>query len=429
MKTIFRFLTLAMLLATFSAVTVTTNYAQTPQDEKAALYKTYTDNYAAKEVEKRQLALDAAKSYVEKFGADDVNKEQVDYFKKAIPDLEKGIEESKKAAGAAEEQKKMQVLYDAFNKAATAKDVPGIYTSGKAILAKQPEFLDVIIVLANAGFDQTLADPKSSTYTSDVVSYGTNAIQKIEAGKESESKKYGAFTYSLGTKENALRILNYSVGFVMSARQEKKKDALPYFYKSAKLETGGKGIPLIYQGIGANYLDEALKINETRNAAIKAAGDKDTPETLEMEANQRGYADRAIDAYARAYKLAKDDKGAKKEYVDGLYSKLTDLYKFRYDGKVEGIDAYVAGVQSKPLPDPATPITPVKVEVPAPATTPATTGTTPTPTTKPATAPTTKPAVTPTTKPAATPTADPTVKPAADKTNAKKPAPKKKGTR
>lgn len=426
MKTIFRFLALAMLLATFSAATVTTGFAQDAAADKAALYKTYIDNYDKPEIAKREAALDAAKKYVEKYGANAEDKEQVDYFKAAIPDLEKGIAASNKAAADAEEQKKMQGLYEAFNKAATAKDVPGIFTHGKAILAKQPEFLDVIIVLANAGFDQTLADPKSAVYTDDVINYARTAISKIEAGKESESKNYGALSYSLGNKNNALRILNYSIGYITSVRQDKKKEALPYFYKAAKLETGNKGIPLIYQAMGAYYLDEALKINTDREAKIKAAGGTDTPESLEMEANQRGYADRAIDAYARAYKLAKDDKTAKKEYVDGLYSKLTDLYKFRYEGKTEGINEYVASVQSKPLPDPSTPITPVKVDVPAPANT---TGTTNTNTTAPAATP--KPATTPVTNPSGA-VSKPATDDAAsggDRANAKKATPKKKGTR
>ena len=432
MKTIFRFLVLAMLLATFSAATVTTSFAQDPAAEKKALYDTHIANYASTDPDKLQLALDAAKSYVAKFPED---KEQVTYYTAEVTRLEKAIADAKEVIVVRNKKIELQKLYVAFDNATKAKDVPAIFTSGKAILAQQPEFLDVIITLANAGFDEVAKDPKSS-YTADTVNYATSAIQKIEAGQGTPSKTYGGINYELGNKDNALRYLNYIVGFTMSVAQDKKKDALPYFYKSAKLETSSNSIPLVYQAIGAYYLDEALKIDTERKKVIAANGGKDTPESLEMEANQRGYADRAIDAYARAYKVAKAGKAPKKEYVDGLYGKLTDLYKFRYDNKTEGIDAYVASVQSKPLPDPTTPITPVKVEVPDP--TAPTTPTTPTtpngssapPTTpKPATTTPVKPATTPTPKPATTPTADATVNPATDKTSPKKPAPKKKGTR
>ncbi len=355
-----------------------------------------------------------------------------------MPRLEKAIAAAGKAVADAENQKQMQVLYTAFNTATKAKDTAAIFTSGKAILAKQPEFLDVIITLANAGFDD-VGKNASSAYTADTVAYANSAIQKIEAGKVSESKDYGALDYVLGDKNNALRYLNYVVGFTMSVRQDKKKDALPYFYKSAKLETAGKAIPIVYQAIGAYYLDEALRINGVRTEAIKEAGGKDTDETLAMEAEQRGYADRAIDAYARAYKLAKADKASTKESVDNLYGKLTDLYKFRYDNKTEGIDTFVASVQSKPLPDPSTPIVPVKVDVPnpdgtTPATTPTPTVTVPATTTPAATKPTTpatKPATTtaPATKPATTtPKTAPTT-PVGANGSAAKPAPKKKGTR
>ncbi len=46
MKTIFKFLAIAMLLTTFSAVTVTKTYAQDPAAEKKALYDTHLANYA-----------------------------------------------------------------------------------------------------------------------------------------------------------------------------------------------------------------------------------------------------------------------------------------------------------------------------------------------------------------------------------------------
>ena len=429
MKTIFRFLAMAMLLTAFTAVTVTTSFAQDPAADQAALYKKYTDNYNG-DIAKQKIALDAAKEYVQKYSADPVVKEQIDYFAKtAIPTLEESIANDVVKQQKMKEAADIKAGYIAFNNAVTSKNTANIYTTGKAVLAKEPDYLDVIIVLANAGFDEVIKDPKSTTYNADVINYATSAIQKIEAGKT--SKNYGALDYSLANKDNALRVLNYSIGFILSVRQDKKKEALPYFYKSAKLETGGKGIPFIYQAIGSSYLDEALAIDAVRTAAIKTAGGKDTDETLAMEANQRGYADRAIDAYARAYKLAKDDKTTKKEYTDGLYNKLTELYKFRYDNKTEGIDAFVATVQSKPLPDPATPITPVKVDIPAPATTPTTGTTTPpaTPATKP---PTNSTASNGTPKPAATTTTGSTAetKPATTvKPNVKKPTPKKKGTR
>jgi hypothetical protein len=413
MKTIYRNLALGILLAVFAAFSVAPVSAQTAaQDEKTKLYNTYIENYD-KSLDKQKIALAAAKQYVEKYGANAEDKEQVDYFKNAIPSLEEGINKveretkDKAAAGA---------LFEKFNAANKAKNIPEIFTSGKEILAKQPDFLDINLVLASAGFDQAVLATPVDTYNNDTINYARKAIQLIEAGKASETEQYGAGNYIYkndkftDTKSNALSWMNYTIGYITYYRQgkdnaAKKREALPYFYKATQHNSFNKTNPFVYQTIGAWYLDEAIKIDTDRKAKITAAGDKDTDETLAMLANQKGYADRAIDAYARAYKFAKDDPKQKKEYTDNLYNRLKELYTFRYEGKIEGIDQFVAAVQNKPMPDPTTAITPVKEETPAATTTTSTTnnGTTPAATAPATTAPT-KPATTNTAKPATTTT-------------------------
>ena len=447
MKTIYRSLALGILMTVFVAAAATTGYAQDVCAEVEpiqALDKEFRDNYDNKDMAKREIAVKAGKQYIEKYGACAAYKDFVTYLKDAVPVIEKGIVDEKKKIEDDKEAGARQALLLKFDAAAKAKNLSEMYTTGKDILNKESDYpkvsLDVAIALASAGFDQSLATPPVDTYNADTISYAKNAIQKIEAGKT--SKSWGVWSYNLKNakyadeKSYALGALNYIIGYVTYYRQgatsaEKKKEALPYFYKSAQYNSFSKNDPVVYQAIGAWYLDEALRIDKEREAIVKANNNQDTPESLAMIGLQKGYADRAIDAYARTYKVAKDDKKQKKDYVDGLYTKLKDLYAFRYDNKTTGIDAYVTSVQSKPLPDPMTPITPVKEEAPAtaPTTTPATDGTTP-----PATAPT-KPATTPS-KPEATTTPKPAteaVTTAAVKTTkaktAKKPAPKKKGTR
>ena len=462
MKTIFRFLALGILMAVFSAVTVTSSFAQDPAADKAALYKTYMDNYDKPEIAKIETAIKAAKEYVEKFGANAADKEQVDYFKTAIPDLEKSVVQIKEAQGKAEKAKTTQALFTRFDtalKGTGGKANPSeTYASGKEIVAGDPNFLDVIIVLGSVGFDQAVLPTPVDTYNEDTIQYAKMAIQKLEANTPSKTGNYGVLQYAYKNKDypdgksNALGWMNYNIGYITYYRQgkdnpAKKKEALPYLYKATQYTSFNQKNPFLYQTIGAWYLDEAIKIDKDRKVKITAAGDKDTDETLAMLAMQKGYADRAIDAYARAYKFAKDDKNSKKEYTDNLYARLKELYVFRYDGKTEGIDQFVASVQSKPLPDPTAAITPVKDETTTP---PATTSTTtppaeatiapkPATNTSPATTPSpTKPATvtkpTSTTTPAKPPTSTdesattPTTA-KTDKTKAKKTTPKKKGTR
>ena len=445
MKTIYRNLALGILLAVFAAFSVAPVSAQTAtQDEKTKLYNTYIENYD-KSLDKQKIALAAAKQYVEKYGANAEDKEQVDYFKGAIPSLEEGINKVERET---KEKAATGVIYETFNTANKNKNVPELFTTGKQILGKQPEFLDINLVLASAGFDQAVLPTPVDTYNNDTINYAKKAIQLIESGKPSETEQYGAGSYIYkndkftDTKSNALGWMNYTIGYITYYRQgkdnaAKKKEALPYFYKATQHNSFNKTNPLVYQTIGAWYLDEAIKIDTDRKAKITAAGDKDTDETLAMLANQKGYADRAIDSYARAYKFAKDDPKQKKEYTDNLYSRLKELYTFRYEGKTEGIDQFVATVQNKPMPDPTAEITPVKEETPATTTTTSTTNNVTTPATTPATTAPTKPATTNTAKPAATttptkPISATTTTPATDataKTKAKTTTPKKKTNR
>lgn len=463
MKTIFRFLALGILMTVFSAVTVTSSFAQgDAAAENAALYKTYIDNYDKPEVEKIEIAIKAAKEYVEKYGANATYKEQVDYFKTAIPELEKSVAQIKEAAVKAKQAQAKQALFARFDKAVKGTngkaDPIETYAAGKEIVTGDPDFVDVILVLGSVGFDQAVLPTPVDTYNEDTIQYAKMAIQKLEANKPSKTGDFGVLQYSYKNKDypdgkaNALGWMNYNIGYITYYRQgkdnpAKKKEALPYLYKATQYTSFNQKNPFLYQTIGAWYLDEAIKIDKDRKAKITAAGDKDTDETLAMLAMQKGYADRAIDAYARAYKFAKDDKNSKKEYTDNLYARLKELYVFRYDGKTEGIDQFVASVQSKPLPDPTAAITPVKDETTTP---PATTSTTtppaeatiapkPATNTSPATTPSpTKPATvtkpTSTTTPAKPPTSTdesattPTTA-KTDKTKAKKTTPKKKGTR
>ncbi len=460
MKTIFKKLGAGFFMAGCIAVAGTKAFAQDASADvckdiegQQASYKPFTDNIppAAPKptIEQTQTAIKAGDDYVQKYGACPESKDIVSYLNTNLPKMKERVAK----LIAARDKGAVLTKFDA---AAKGKMVADVFTSGKEILNKEADYqdvaLDVNLAMVSAGFEQTLATTPVDTYNADTINYAKSAIQKIEAGKTSPN--WGVWSYNFkvdatkykDNKAYALGALNYIIGNVDYYRlgkdnPEKKKEALQYFYKSTQYEAFTKTDPTIYQAIGAWYLDQALKIDGERNAILKANGNKDTPETLAMVGMQKGYADRSIDAYARAYKLAKDNKTAKIGYADGLYTKIKDLYAFRYDNKTEGIDQYVTTVQNNPLPDPSTEITPVKVD---PVTDPAPTTNTNTPpaadtTTKPATTPTTKPATTPTTKPATAPkkpvslndaksSSSPNVSDT-EKSNVKKPAPKKKGTR
>lgn len=392
MKNIFRALMMAIVMTALTAATATTSYAQDPEAEKAALYETYTKNYNSKDIEKVKIAIAAAKEYIEKYSAADyvakygdtpegleakkANQATIDYFKdKALPPLEKRVAAVAKGA-------EVEGVVKRFNDSFPAGRYDETYASGKQLLAENPENVDIIIVLGSIGYDESLKATPNTKYNADSINYSKQAIQKIEAN--AKTTDYGAFTYAYGDylkfpgttktdkypgRDNALGNLNYKIGYLMYFNQNQKKEAIPYFYKASKYDSSVKNLPIIYQVIGDSYFEEAKRLNAESERKAKEAGNKDTDESKADDAMAKGYADRAIDAYARAYKMASTNQGVKKEYKDGLYKLLQELFKFRFNGKIEGLDSYVATVMNKPFVDPTTAVTPVVVEATPAATT------------------------------------------------------------
>lgn len=452
MKTIYRVLVLGLLTMALTAVTATSLFAQDACaniEAKQAVYEKFTANYASKEIAKREIAVAAGKEYIEKYGTCEDSKDIVAYLNSSIPPMEKKIADEKKAG-------ETNILYTKFDTALKAKNTADIFSVGKEILAKNPDMLDVTLVLATAGYDQAAAKPPVDTYNNEAINYARSAIQKIESGTKSTTGDFGVLTYSYKNKDNALGWMNYIIGYIDYYRLGKKDEGLSYLYKAAMVPGGAttKTNAYLYQTIGAHYRDEVVRLGKEIVTKIEEAG-KETDETKAIFALEKGYADRAIDAYARAYKAA-DPKD--KAYRDGLYDTIKEIYKLRFEGKEDGVDAYVATLTSQPMPDPTTKVMPVIEESTTTATTSgeASPMTTTPGTTKPATSTDNKkPASTPakpatstdSKKPPTTPmssnTKESTTKvtvtkdnnetssttTAKQKTPAKKPAPKKKGTR
>lgn len=435
-----RVLGLGLMIATFAFA----GFAQTGElttEQKTALYNKFMENYTSKDPAKIQIALDSAKEYVAKGKLPD-DEQLITYFKDAIPTLEKSINDITKA-GVDEKNRKAEsdawyALLGKVEAANKAKNWADLYTNGKQAIDKPIQYLDaatiksqkldLAIILGVAGFDRAFTD-KSDTYNNDALTYLKSAIQQIEGGQT--SKTFGLLGYELKDKDNALGLLNYYVGYITYYRQKNKDAALPYFYKATQYNSGAKAFPAIYENIGAKYYDKIAELDPKRLALIQATPDKqDTPETIAMLAEERGNAERGIEAYSKALKAAQADPKVPQKYKDDLRTTLEQLYKFRMNlkegEKVEGLDAYINSAASKPLTNPTEAVKPIVVEEPAPTeTTPAsTTSTTPTtPGAKPATTPATKPAATtPASTPATKPAATTTTKPVASSTTATKPA-------
>ncbi len=397
MRNIFKFLTMGLMVIALAAGAATNSFAQDPAAEQQAVYQKFLDNRKGPEVEKFKIAIAAGEEYLQKYGADEANKEIVAYINKILPQLKKAVEGT--------------AVVDRFTKAVPAKNWDEAFASGKQLIAADPDNINVMLILASIGFDNAVANPPVDKYNADTISIAKTAIQKLEENKPSLGGTYGGFDYQYKNdkfadgKSNSLGWMNYTIGYIMFNRLNQKKESLPYLYKATQANSATKSFPEIYRLVGTYYRDEYNRIVADRKAKIDANNGEETDETKASLGLQYAYAERAIDAYARAYKVGGTETEA---YKKSLMETAKQFYNARF-GNDTGADAYIAAAPGKAFADPATEVTPVVVETPATTATP-TTGTPSASTTAPAT--TTKPATSASTTaaPKTTPSASPAPK-------------------
>jgi hypothetical protein len=397
MKTIFRSLSMAAVVA---VVAVSGAFAQNVCDDldgATAKYDAFIAGYNKPDKAALDAALVAGKEFLEKWGACESWKEQVAFVKPWIPRVEKKIEQLNDGP-----------MFEAFDKAVVADNIDGIYTNGKLILAKYPSNHDVKYVMAVA----TLADvakavqaKTQSKYASDAANYAKTLHEGIKSGSITFARKLKDGTPSIGVlkhetnKEEALSRLAYTQGFVNYYGLNNKKAAVAQYYEVTQTPGYFKTYAPVFVTISDYYRDEAenigkeiVKITTEYNGlvdSVKKLGN--TPEDQEKakqldtdikakdvqikakEALYNGYVERAMDALARAHKVAKDTTPAEKTYKEALYKDLQAMYNRRFPSKPAGLNEWVAATTAKPLPDPTSTVQPVSDE---PATTTTTVNTT-----------------------------------------------------
>ncbi|NNE67751.1 MAG: hypothetical protein HKN33_14410 [Pyrinomonadaceae bacterium] len=379
MKTFFRVSMLGLLLFAFVAVS---NQTVVAQEGKAELYAKFTDNYDG-DLAQRKIAVAAGKEFIRLYGNSADDKEIVDYLKSAVPAIEEGIKEEEEAIReqkkAEEDAKRRAALFKRFDGAFNAKNWTEMFSAGDAILKDQPDFYDVAIVLATAGFDE--AANKNDSLNNETIRFAKLAIQNLKSGKKPKSPTCGGNYYPYNTDgykdcvSNSLGWMNYYIGWIKFYRQQQKDEAVPYFFEATKHNSGAGQLPVVYQAVGSWYVAKASEITAKRNKVLadrnaetkveepdEAKIDMLDAEIDKMIAIERGYAERAIDAYSRAYSLVSSADRAK-DYGKGIFTTLQQLYKFRYE-KPEmqtdtKINMNVSMIKTKAMPDPASTVEPV----------------------------------------------------------------------
>ena len=361
MKTIFRFLSMAALLA---GIAVTGAFAQEPcsdVDTPTAQYEKFLGLYNKKPQVKAEVqeAVNTGKAFLEKFGACEAWKDQSAFVKQHVTRLETkvipGID--------------LNEWFLKFDNAIKSDNADELYAAGKEILAKQPDNLNIMFVMAVVGPREV--GKKNMKYNADSLRYAKAVYDKLKAGTElpktgNDGKKYiGALKYEMG-KDDAMSELAFVQGYMNFYGLNNKKAAMPFYYELSQSPGGRKTFAPAFATIGEFYLAERAPIGDQiakKIAEIKAAPTDEEKVKLDGELKPlialfNGYTERALDAFSRAWKLAKDDTPAGKTYKDGLYKEMQAIYEDRFEKK-EGLDQWISAAIAKPLPDPTSTVQPV----------------------------------------------------------------------
>lgn len=361
MKTIFRLTSSVALMAMILAVGAVAAFGQevcADVDGQNDLYGKFTANFQKKTSAELRIAADAAKAFLEKYGACESVKEQSDYMRPWVPKLEERIKKI-------DEGQALDALFKRFDSAITSDNAAEVYAAGKEVLSKQPGNYNIIVPLGVVGWYQ--AAKQNPAYADDALRFAKMALDDIKSGKAKATKKskdgqdvYGALKYEF-TRDQALNELTYSVGYLNYYVKKDKKTALPYYFE---LSQSGryKDDPYIYRTIGNYYIDEAAPIVDEIQKLVKSL-ETTTDATAKTEIENQikakigmfnGYAERAMDALGRAHAKATD-----KTLKDSIYKQITAIYERRFPEKKEGMDSWLSTTIAKPMPNPMTPVAPV----------------------------------------------------------------------
>lgn len=202
-------------------------------EEQIILYKNFTDNYAGNS-RQRKIALEAAKEFVKRYSDDESVKEIIEYFIKIIPQLDAIVNCCIDP---------LNPNYDKFDNSLKAKNWDDLFEAGTEILKNRPEFFDVTLVLASAGFDNTKEELNRNKYLEQTLYYAEKSIELLQNDKSSKPGNYGAYQYSYKTKEfpdgnsNALGYMNYIIGYIKYFYLNQKDEAFSYFQKSLQYKS------------------------------------------------------------------------------------------------------------------------------------------------------------------------------------------------
>ena len=265
----------------------------------------------------QQAAFDAGREYLSKYPADEYGarvRRWVEAYERAARKLE-------------------------FQRLFKQQQYAEVYRVGRAVLADEPDHLKTIFGLAYAGY--LAAGRGDESFAKDALAYARRAVALIESG--AEPSDWQPFV----DKPDALGYLHFVIG-ELTFKDDPAASART-FIVALGYETTLRRAPLVYSRLASAYVASSYE-PLSKDFAARYSGKEATDESRAALTKINGVVDQIIDAYARAVAYS----GAEPKYADAKRrwsDELTRFYKFRHQDSTEGLDALVANVTSKPLPN------------------------------------------------------------------------------
>jgi hypothetical protein len=200
------------------------------------------------------------------------------------------------------------------------------FAAGAAVLAKNPEDLQVLINLTITGTEQ--AKKQNTKYAKDAGQYGAKAIELLEADKKPanlDDLVWGRYKGMLPQLYQEMAIISFMKQDWVGAKSKVEK--------AMKLNPAD---PFNYVLHGSLINDEYQRMAVTH----KSMPDGKAKDDMLQQAT--GLLDKIIDDYARAIALS-EGKAQYQQLHDQLLPDLTSYYKYRHKNSSDGLQKLIDG--------------------------------------------------------------------------------------
>jgi hypothetical protein len=308
----------------------TQNQSQSPaqSDEERALYQKFYDAVRQNPTAESTCAL--AQEFTQKFP-------QSQYAKYAQQTVVKCRTE------------RFQKALNDYYAAPDAARLQTLITASESVLKEQPDQLYInahlAMALSRGAINGFYKDPERTRTLAE------RALKLLESETPPAGWKPEEYT---ALRQAAQAQLNQYLAWQLLQQENPDTEQVGAYLKNAIQVRSKEGFgwkdPNNYSLRAAAYAKQYEKLSAQYQALSDAEKTADTGKALLMQINS--LADKMIDDYARVVALA--TQPAQKPLQDAAREQLTQLWKYRHDGKTDGLDAYIKAFENDPT------VTPLK---------------------------------------------------------------------